>query len=287
MVSILLWSCSALFFSYAESMPTFLLLSTTFFFGGLIFIVGWGVSSRKTLIDKIRTPTKQVLFPLIGIGLYNIFYYNGFKYAPIAEANIINYMWPTFIIIFSSFASNNRLQLHVILGALICFLGICVLRVGFEFNVNDWVFELGHFLALCAALTWGIYSVLIGKVSGNSPDAVPVSFLYNALLFFCLHYFLEETWDIDWGVFACAVILGALVGVGYFMWDIAMSHGDVEMLGVLSYFIPLTSTALLVTFGYPVMTANLIFSACFIVVGTLIASKDRLLHVYFRYRREM
>ncbi len=284
-IAIVLWSSSALFFSYAESMPTFLLLSVTFFFGFLTFVMGWSIKSPKILVSKVKTPARQVLFPLLGIGLYNVFYYNGLKYAPIAEANIVNYMWPTFIIIFSGFASGQRLRMHVILGALICFSGICVLRVGLEFNMNDWSFELGHVLAFFAALTWGIYSVVISKLSGNSPDAVPVSFLYNAILFFLLHFFFEGIWNIDWGVVIYAIILGVMVGIAYFMWDIAMSNGDVQMLGVLSYFIPLSSTLLLVTFGYPVMTNNIMFSACIIVVGTLIASADKLLNVYYQYRR--
>ena len=284
--SILLWSCSALFFSYAESMPTFLLLSTTFFFGGIIFVMIWGVRSPQNLAKNLRPPLMSVLFPLIGIGLYNVLYYNAFKYAPIEEANIINYMWPTFIILFSCFLPEHRLKLHVIFGALICFLGICVLRIGGELNVSAWTFELGHFLAFLAALTWGIYSVLIKKSQHNSPSAVPVSFLYNAAFFLCLHFLFEERWLIDWSVLPAAIVLGCMVGVGYFMWDIAMSRGDIQMLGVLSYLTPISSIFLLVTFGYPVMTSNLFFAACFIVVGTLIASKDRVIEVYQRYKNK-
>ncbi|MGH1375678.1 MAG: DMT family transporter [Alphaproteobacteria bacterium] len=283
-IALILWSCSALFFSYAEPIPTFLLISIASFLGGFLFVVIWTIQSPHKLRDKFKVPLMALLVPMIGIGLYDVFYYFAFKNAPIEEANIINYLWPTFILLFSALLPEHTLKPHTIIGALICFIGVCVLRIGTDFSFSDRTIELGHILALLAALTWGGYSVLVRFLKHNASNAVPVAFLYNAVIFMVLHLCFEDAWIISQTPLIAALALGIIFGAGYFSWNIAMSYGDIQLLSVLSYFTPISSTFLLVTFGYPVMTSNLMLSVCIIVIGTFIASAEHINSIYKRYR---
>ncbi len=284
LLSLLVWSCSALFFTYAETIPTLLLISITSFFGGSLFLVIWGVQSPRSLLPKLKVPLIPLLVPMIGIGLYNIFYFYAFKNAPIEEANAINYLWPVFVIICSGLLPDHHLKPYTIIGALVCFGGVCTLFAsGFSFDA--WTIQTGHILAFFAALTWGIYSTLVKHFQHNQDNAVPIAFLYNSVIFMILHVIFEDAWTVSYTPLIAAFTLGCIFGIGYFSWNIAMSHGDIQLLSVISYFSPISSTLMLVTFGYPAMTTNLMLATCIIVIGTFIASTEQIQALYKRYRR--
>jgi drug/metabolite transporter (DMT)-like permease len=76
---------------------------------------------------------------------------------------------------------------------------------------------------------------------------------------------------------AAIVALGlGPVGLAFFVWDHGVKHGDVALLGALSYGAPLLSTLILVTLGTAPATPTLAAACLLIVGGAALASRDML-----------
>ena len=67
------------------------------------------------------------------------------------------------------------------------------------------------------------------------------------------------------------------VGIAFYLWDHAMKHADVRMLGVASYATPLMSTGLLALLGLGAGTPLLWLAALLVTAGALLASGDVLM----------
>ena len=62
------------------------------------------------------------------------------------------------------------------------------------------------------------------------------------------------------------------VGAAFFLWDFGMKRGDIRLLGVGSYAIPVASTLVLVAAGYGVPSWSLALACVLTVAGALIAA---------------
>ena len=60
-------------------------------------------------------------------------------------------------------------------------------------------------------------------------------------------------------------------GIAYFLWDIGIKQGDFKLLSVLSYFMPVGSVLLLITFGYTQASLSLALACLLVTTGSLIA----------------
>ena len=64
------------------------------------------------------------------------------------------------------------------------------------------------------------------------------------------------------------------VGLAFFTWDYGVKHGNIRMLGALSYTAPLLSTVLLITCGLAKVSWSLGIACLLIVGGALLAAGD-------------
>jgi drug/metabolite transporter (DMT)-like permease len=65
-------------------------------------------------------------------------------------------------------------------------------------------------------------------------------------------------------------------GIAFYVWDYGVKKGDIRVLGVGSYLIPLLSTGLLIVFGKANSTGGVWLSAALIVAGAVLAGQDLL-----------
>jgi drug/metabolite transporter (DMT)-like permease len=66
------------------------------------------------------------------------------------------------------------------------------------------------------------------------------------------------------------------VGAAFFVWDYGTKHGNIQVLGALSYAAPLLSTLLLIAFGQAAATWQVGLACLLIVAGAVLASKEML-----------
>lgn len=273
--AIALWAALAFLTAASGRVPPFQLAAMTFALGTCLGLAAMAIrGSWRALIQ----PWPVWALGVVGLFGYHALYFAALKLAPPAEAGTISSLWPLLIVLFSALLPGERLKAIHIIGAVLGFAGVVVLgwsRMGASgFSA---AYLPGYMLALGCAFVWSGYSVL-SRLFGSVPtDAVTGFCAVTALLSVPCH-FLFETTIVPQGVEWLAIVALGLgpVGAAFYIWDIGMKHGDIRLLGVLSYLAPVLSTFLLIATGYAQPDGALLGAVLLIVVGALIASSDRL-----------
>jgi len=269
-IAIILWSMLALFTVGTDPVPPFQLNALCFSIGGIIGLA-W-IATTKSWADLKGVPLSVYGFGTLGLFGYHFLYFSALRAAPPAEAGLIAYLWPLLIVLFSGLLPGERLRLLHIVGAVISFAGASlIVAAGAEFEIES---LLGYGLALTCAFTWSAYSVLSRRLGDIPTASVTVFCLATALLSAIAHVFLETTaWPtapIGW-LSILALGMGP-VGAAFYVWDIGVKRGNIQILGTASYAAPLMSTLILVVFGVTDPKGSLIFSAVLITLGAGLAA---------------
>ncbi|NNE51979.1 MAG: EamA family transporter [Sulfitobacter sp.] len=271
-VAVLLWALLALFTVGSAPTPPLLLNTICFTIGGTLGLI-WTAATGA--LARLRTvPLRVYLFGTLGLFGYHALYFSALRLAPAAEAGLIAYLWPLLIVIFSGLLPGETLRAGHLVGALTGFAGAALIITG---GGAGFVAEHapGYGLALLCALTWSTYSVLSRRV-GHAPTAtVAVFCLASAALSLPLHLLFEET-ILPRSTLGWAAILGlglGPVGLAFFVWDIGVKQGDIQLLGTSSYAAPLLSTLVLVLAGVAAPSMTLLWAALLITGGAVAAAR--------------
>ena len=272
--AILMWSLLAALTVATGKIPAFQLAAITFAIGGLV-----GLSTfigRPEALSSLRQPPKVWAVGVGGLFGYHALYFLALRFAPPAEAGLLNYLWPLLIVLFSSFLPGERLAPHHVVGALTGLAGTVVLIAGNGLSGFAPGQLPGLFAAFIAAFVWATYSVMSRRFKAVPTDAVAGFCLVTALLAAMMHVLLEHTvWPettLQW--LAVAALGVGPVGAAFYTWDIGMKRGDIRVLGAASYATPLLSTAFLILAGFAKASANIAIAAVLIAGGGLIAARD-------------
>jgi drug/metabolite transporter (DMT)-like permease len=271
--AILMWSLLAVLTVASGKIPAFQLAAITFAIGGLV-----GLSTfigRPLALASLRQPP---LVWAVGVGGwfgYHALYFLALRFAPPAEAGLLNYLWPLLIVVFSSFLPGERLAAHHIIGALAGLAGTGLLIGGGLSGFAPGQLP-GLFAAFVAAFVWASYSVMSRRFKAVPTDAVAGFCLATALLAALMHLLLENTvWPETSVQWLAIIALGVgPVGAAFYTWDVGMKRGDIRVLGAASYATPLLSTGFLILAGFAKASANIAIAAVLIAGGGLIAAKD-------------
>jgi drug/metabolite transporter (DMT)-like permease len=272
--AILLWSFLAFFTAASGTMPPFQLTAVTFAIGGLAGVALWSV--RPQAMKALRQPWPVWLLGVGGLFGYHALYFASLRIAPPVEAGLINYFWPLLIVLFSALLPGERLRPHHIIGALLALAGAALIVTGGQGFTFKSEYALGYLFALGGALTWSTYSVLSRRFAAVPSDAITGFCLVTAVLAGLCHLLLERTvWPTDLWQWAAIVGLGlGPVGLAFYVWDIGVKHGDIQVLGAASYAAPLLSTSILILTGYAAYSHNVLIACLLITAGAVIAARD-------------
>lgn len=271
-IAVLLWSLLALLTVGSAPTPPLLLNAICFTTGGTLGLI-WTLASGQ-LGQLRRVPWKIYLFGTVGLFGYHALYFSALRLAPAAEAGLIAYLWPLLIVLFSGLLPGETLRRGHLIGAALGFAGAATIIVGggTGFQMQ---FLPGYGLALLCALTWAGYSV-ISRLVGSAPtSSVAVFCCATAIASWGLHFTIEETvWPIGVLGWSSTLLLGlGPVGLAFYVWDIGVKQGDIQMLGTSSYGAPLLSTLVLVIAGIAAPSWGLALAAALITLGAIIAAR--------------
>ncbi|HBQ36360.1 MAG TPA: EamA family transporter [Rhodobacteraceae bacterium] len=270
--AVLLWSLLALFTVGTAPVPPFQLTAICFSIGGLIGLIWAAKTGNFRRLTKINW--RIYAFGTAGLFGYHFLYFSALRRAPAAEAGLIAYLWPLLIVLFSGLLPGEQLRKGHILGALISFAGAAMLvlngSTGFQTDAMA-----GYGLALLCALTWAGYSVLSRRLGDIPTDTVAIFCLATAVLSTFAHLTLETTvWPQTTLGWLSSIALGlGPVGLAFYVWDIGVKHGNIQLLGVASYAAPLLSTFVLIGAGVAKPTWALLLAAIFITFGAALAAR--------------
>jgi drug/metabolite transporter (DMT)-like permease len=274
-VAVLLWALLALMTVGSAPVPPLLLNALCFAIGGALGLI-WTWSTNG--FGRLSGVSWRIYaFGTMGLFGYHALYFSALRLAPAAEAGLIAYLWPLLIVLMSGLLPGERLKPGHVVGGLIGFSGAGLIIAGGGAGFDPSAMP-GYVLALGCALTWSGYSVLSRRLGHAPTETVAVFCLATAVLSALLHLALEETvWPRDqWG-WAATVGLGlGPVGLAFYVWDIGVKRGDIQLLGVASYAAPLLSTLVLVLAGAAAPSWTLALAAALITGGAAIAARASL-----------
>lgn len=270
--AVLLWSLLALFTVGSAPVPPLLLNGICFSIGGSLGLF-W-VWRSKGFARLRRVSWKIYLFGALGLFGYHFLYFSALRMAPPAQAGLIAYLWPLLIVLMSGFLPGEHLRAGHIIGAIISFAGAIFIIANGDMTLDSSALP-GYGLAFLCALTWSGYSVLSRRLGDTPTDSVAVFCIATAALSFAAHFIFEDTvWPVGAQGWLSTIALGlGPVGLAFYVWDIGVKKGDIQMLGVASYAAPLLSTAVLIIAGIAVPSWSLLLAAVLITCGAAIAAR--------------
>ncbi len=201
---------------------TILLLLTTVFWGGN-FVIGkvvvqtippfimaffrWGIALvfLGALVYKEGLPSKLLIkkywleigiMALSGISAFNTLVYFAVKYTTSVNAALVNALSPMVILILSTIVIKEKLGWFQGFGGLLSFLGVLTVISRGDLSVLlHWDFNLGDLLMIIAVILWGIYSILMKKVTAeiSSIQVTSISAFIGwiALIPFALYEYIQ------------------------------------------------------------------------------------------------
>jgi drug/metabolite transporter (DMT)-like permease len=274
LTAILMWSLLSVMTVATGKIPAFQLAAMTFAIGAAVAFASflW----RPAAFNALKQPPLAWIVGVGGLFGYHALYFLALRFAPPAEAGLLNYLWPLLIVLFSSLLPGERLAAHHIIGAVLGLAGTVLLFAGNSSGGFAPGQIPGLAAAFVAAFVWAAYSVMSRKLKAVPTDAVAGFCLATAILAALVHVMVETTlWPETALQWLAIIALGVgPVGAAFFAWDIGMKHGDIRVLGAASYATPLLSTTFLILAGFARPSAAIAVAAVLIAGGGLIAAKD-------------
>ena len=271
-IAVLLWALLAVLTVGSAPVPALQLNAICFAIGGTCGLIWTYFSSGFGVLKQVSW--RIYAFGTIGLFGYHALYFSALRLAPAAEAGLIAYLWPLLIVLLSGLLPGETLKRGHIIGAVIGFLGAALIITGGGSGFKA-EYLPGYGLALLCAFTWSSYSVLSRRVGTAPTQSVAIFCLASAVLSLPLHLVFETTQWPDGAIgWASTIALGlGPVGLAFFVWDIGVKQGDIQLLATASYSAPLLSTLVLVLVGIAAPSGTLVLAAVMIASGAMLAAR--------------
>jgi len=266
-----LWAFLAVLARGAAGIPPLQLTAMGFAVAG---VLGVGLVAARGRLATLRQPAIVWAHGVGGLFGYHALYFAALAFAPAVEANLLNYLWPLLIVLFSAPILGLRLGPARLAGVVLGFAGCALLLGGgARFPAEAW---FGFTCAVGCAVVWALYSVLSNRMRRVPTEAVAGFCLASAGLGLASHWMFETTVWPDWRQAASVLLLGlGPVGAAFFLWDRGMKGGDPRVLGTLAYAVPVASTLLLVATGEAALSWRLGAAVALVAAGGLLAARAR------------
>lgn len=239
--AIALWASLASLGVSLTHIPPFLLTGITLIIGS---VPAWPFVLRDP--SQWRIPMRTLALGVYGLFAYHFLLFIALRHAPPVEANLVNYLWPLFIVVLAPVVLPGvALRVPHVVAALLGFGGAAIAIVGGR--ELSGTLAWGYIPAAAAAFIWATYSLMTKRVTAFPTTAIGLFGLVSGALSLLCHVLLEPSVTLqerDWGLLA-VLGLGPLGGA-FYLWDKALKLGDARHIGILSYITPLASTTLLI-----------------------------------------
>ena len=270
--AIALWAFLALLSRGAESVPPLELTALSFTVSATLGLI---VVAARGRLGVLRQKPLAWLHGVGGLAGYHALYFAALDLAPPAEAGLLNYAWPLLIELFSAPLLGMTLRWNHAAGAGLSAIGCLLLLVARDGgSLRGEAAWIGDMLALGAAVTWALYSVLSRRMRGVPTEAVAGFYAASAVLAgLATLAFEHPVWPSLMAWASIAALGAGPVGGAFFLWDVGMKRGDPRLLGTLAYATPVLSTLLLCLGGYAPWSLTLAAAALLVALGGFTASR--------------
>lgn len=220
----------------------------------------------------------------LALGVYGLFGFHfllfiALRHAPPVQANLVNYLWPLFIVVLAPLMLPGlRLRPVHVLAAALGFLGAGLAILGGRSIEAAWAW--GYVPALGSALVWATFSLGSRRMAqtgqGFPTAALGLFGLISGVLALACHVWLEPAVHLSLKDALLIVVMGlGPLGGAFLLWDRALKLGDPRTIGVLSYLTPLASTLLLIVLTGRALSVWIGLAALLIAGAALLAVRAR------------
>ena len=273
LAAIALWATLASLGTALAHLPPFLLTGLALIIGS---VMSWPLALRDRQAWAVAPRT-------LALGVYGLFGFHfllfiALRHAPPVEANLVNYLWPLFMVVLAPvlLPGMSLRPLHV-LAALLGFAGAAIAILGARGGGASGATSYWGFLpALGSAFIWASYSLWTQRVPAFPTSAIGLFGLLSGALSLGCHALLEPSVGLSARDWLLVVLCGlGPLGAAFFFWDLALKRGDPRQIGILSYLTPLASTALLLLVTGRPLSWSIALAALLIISAAVMGTRAR------------
>jgi drug/metabolite transporter (DMT)-like permease len=229
-----MWSSLATLTLTITHIPSLLSVGLVLIFASLTGVRYW---------RQWQLPWKVWLSAVVGMFGYHFLLFDAFSRSPAMSVNMIQYLWPLFIVLGTPLFSASRLNIGHVFGAILAFVGVLLTlaKEPLHFNIDD-LFGYGE--AFIAALLWAFYTLSNRRHANMHMSAVAGFCLISGVLALTTYVITADIEAVIPSVrdIVVIVLLGlGPMGLSFYTWDYAIRHGDPRVIGALAYLAPLLS----------------------------------------------
>lgn len=271
--AIMLWAALAPSTVAARGVPPFELLTLSF---GVAFVSGKLLLAirRRRAVAQLRQPSTAWITAFMAIFSYHALYFFALATIPPARASLIAYLWPLLIVLFSAAVpGGGRLHIRHMIGAALGFAGAAIIFADRQTGSAQFGSLTGYFAAAGCAVIWSGYSV-VNRRFAHVPSEMLIGVCGGVALAGGFAHLLFEISIRPTPLQALAILFLGVgpTGLAFLAWDYATKHGNLPLIGALSYLAPLISTFLLVVTKQAPASPFIGLSAILVVGGAMLAS---------------
>lgn len=257
-----------------QTIPPFTLLTIRLLTAVLLL----GILARRS---GIAFPPRPTMLPILGIGLLGFGVSVGAQFvgtdlSTAVNGALITSASPAFILLFASVILHEQITVRRIAAVALATTGVIAIIDLSQFNLNENTF-VGDLALALAALTWGLYSVLVRRAS-RQVDTLMFSFLAPVGgLLLTIPAAMFELGNRPIGTITSGTILGVLylgvvsTAIAMFLWNRAFALVDAAVASLFFFAQPLVGTLLSVLFLDQQMTVSLWVGSALIATSVLLS----------------
>jgi drug/metabolite transporter (DMT)-like permease len=257
-----------------ETIPPFTLLTIRLFVAVILLAVIVRMHP-KTVYPKRRGLLALLSVGVLGFGVSVGAQFVGTDKSTAFNGALITSAAPAFILLFAALILRERLSAFRIAAVVLASIGVIVIIDPANINFSSDTF-IGDAALVVAALTWGLYSVLVRQVSGKHDTLIVSLFaMLGGMIVTVPAAALELTTrpvgEITVGVFLGVVYLSVIAMAGAtWLWNRAFALVDASIASLFFFAQPLVGGLLSVIVRGQAMTPNLWIGSLCIIGGVLL-----------------
>lgn len=259
-----------------QTIPPFTLLLLRLLLGaaviGLLLRGKWQPLNRSTLLHLVGVG-------IVGYGVSLGAQFIGTDLSTAVNGAVVTSATPAFVIVFAVLILKERLTLRRLLAVVLASIGVVVIIDITQASFSSDTFVGNLFLGI-AAITWGLYSVLIRFVSGKFPqlDTLLITFVtfISGMLLVVPASLIElsqrSIGTVDGGTVLGVLYLGVISTAGaMWLWNRAFAILDASAASLLFFVQPVSGALLGAVFLGQELTANIWIGGMLIAAGVLLS----------------
>jgi drug/metabolite transporter (DMT)-like permease len=257
-----------------KTIPPFTLLTTRLILGTLIL----GVIVWRTHLAR---PQRPDILRALGVGFIGFGVSVGAQFVGTDKSNALNGTLvtsasPTFILIFAALILREKLTIQRIAAVALATLGVVIIVDPTKADFSSETFA-GNLLLALAAVTWGLNSVLVRRVSARMDTLIITLFGFLGGMVLTIPASVIELRDRPIGTINFETLLGILylgiisTAAAMWLWNRAFALVDASVASLFFFAQPLVGALLSVLLLGQEMTPTLWLGSILIVLGVVLS----------------